>query len=149
LKSKIAYGVKVRVIIPPPERNVSMGKEESTMVAEKLELEGILVEFRANIHQKAVLIDDDIAWFGSLNPLSFSGGTEESMLRIEQEKITGTFACSMAVNRKLAKEDPVLMVARELPDCFYCGGKIVFHRGKYGPWVKCRSCNEKKSLKGF
>jgi hypothetical protein len=149
LLGKISSGIKIRVILPPPSRNGSMSEADSQMVAEKLEVNGILVEFRARIHQKAVLIDNDIAWFGSLNPLSFSGATEESMLRIEQKDITGTFAANMAVNRNSAKEDPSLMITPELPDCSYCGKKVFFNRGKFGVFVECISCNKKQSLKGF
>ena len=149
LLSKISSGIKIRVVLPPPSRNGSMSESDSEMVAEKLEANGILVEFRAKIHQKAVLIDNDIAWFGSLNPLSFSGATEESMLRIEQKDITGTFAANMSVNRNSAKEDPSLMTTPELPDCSYCDGKVFFNRGKYGVFVECISCGKKQSLKGF
>jgi len=126
-----------------------MGEAEREMVSERLEAAGVLVEFRARIHQKAVLIDEDISWFGSLNPLSFSGGTEESMLRVEQKNITGTFAANMAVNRKAAKEDPALMVTQEVPNCSDCGYKTVFHRGRYGPWIKCRSCEKTENLRRF
>ena len=149
LLGKISSGIKIRIILPPPSRNGSMSEVDSQMVTEKLEVNGILVEFRAKIHQKAVLIDNDIAWFGSLNPLSFSGATEESMLRIEQKDITGTFAANMAVNRNSAKEDPALMITPELPACSYCGKKVFFNRGKFGVFVECISCNKKQSLKGF
>jgi hypothetical protein len=149
LIGKIGSGVKVRVIIPPPNRNGSMSQSDSEMIAEKLESYGILVEFRSKIHQKAVLIDTDTAWFGSLNPLSFSGKTEETMLRIKQTNITGTFAANMAVNRNSAKEDPSLIVEAELPDCSYCGAKVSFNRGKFGAYVTCISCDKKQSLKGF
>ena len=149
LLGKISSGIKIRVVLPPPSRNGSMSESDSEMVAEKLEANGILVEFRAKIHQKAVLIDNDIAWFGSLNPLSFSGATEESMLRIEQKDITGTFAANMSVNRNSAKEDSSLMTTPELPDCSYCGKKVFFNRGKFGVFVECISCKKKQSLKGF
>lgn len=149
LIGKITSGVKIRVIIPPPNGNGSISQADSEMIAEKLSSHGILVEFRSKIHQKAVLIDSDIAWFGSLNPLSFSGKTEESMLRIKQKNITGTFASNMAINRNFAKEDPALMVEPELPDCSYCGGKVTFKRGRYGPYVICLSCSKTQNLKGF
>lgn len=149
LADKVNAGVKIRAVLPPPDGNGSMGEAESEMVSERLEAVGVLVEFRARIHQKAVLIDEDISWFGSLNPLSFSGGTEESMLRVEQKNITGTFAANMAVNRKAAKEDPALMVTQEVPNCSDCGHKTVFHRGRYGPWIKCRSCGKTENLRRF
>lgn len=149
LAEKIKSGVKIRAVIPPPYKNGSMGEVESNMVAEKLESEGILVEFRARIHQKAVLIDEDVSWFGSLNPLSFSGGTEESMLRVEQKNTTGIFAANMAVNRNFAKDDSSLMVCQEIPNCSYCKGKTVFYRGRNGPYVKCLSCTKTANLKSF
>lgn len=149
LERKISKGVKVRVIVPPPNRNGSMSETDSRLVYERMVSCGILVEFRARIHQKAVLIDDDIAWFGSLNPLSFSGSTEESMLRNQQKGITGTFAANLAVNRQAAKEDSSIIADAEIPDCKICGGKTIFNRGRYGPWVICMDCENKETLKNF
>lgn len=149
LSKKIREGLKVRVIVPPPSRNGSLSEADSNLVFEKLESIGILVEFRARIHQKAVLIDDDIVWFGSLNPLSFSGATEESMLRDERPGITGTFAANMAVNRGFAKEDPSLIAEKEIPDCSTCQGKTVFNRGQYGPWLLCLKCGAKETPRNF
>ena len=149
LQDKVQKGLKVRVIIPPPNRNGSMSETDSKLVYEKMASCGILVEFRAKIHQKVVLIDNDIAWFGSLNPLSFSGGTEESMLRNQQTNITGTFAANLAVNRQAAKDDPSIIADAEIPDCKNCGGKTIFNRGRYGAWVVCMDCENKETLKNF
>ena len=41
---------------------------------------GVIVDLRYEIHEKTIFIDEDIFWYGSLNPLS-QGQTEESMLR--------------------------------------------------------------------
>ena len=148
LRQKIAKGVKIRAIIPPPNRN-AISEDDSTLVYESLEALGVVVEFRARIHQKAVLIDDDVAWFGSLNPLSFSGGTEESMLRTEQKGITGTFAANMAINRNSAKDDPALIAEQEIPNCNSCGGKNIFNRGRHGVWFSCMKCDSKENPKNF
>ncbi len=67
LKFKINDNIKVKIIVPPPELNGSMDVSDSEQVIEKLEAIGVLIEFRAKIHQKAVLIDDNIVWFGSLS----------------------------------------------------------------------------------
>ena len=40
-----------------------------------------MVDMRASIHEKAVLIDDEVLRT-ALNPLSYAGQTSESMLRI-------------------------------------------------------------------
>lgn len=149
LNKLVARGVKIRAILPPPDNNGSMDEADSEMVSEKLIQDGVLVDFRSRIHQKAVLIDENVAWFGSLNPMSFSGSTEESMLRVEQKGITGTFAANLAVNRNSAKDNPALMIEQEVPDCSYCGNKTVFHRGRYGPWVRCVKCKKTENLKNF
>lgn len=149
LLGKLAEGIKIKIVIPPPSRNGSISYEDSEMIAEKIESFGILVEFRAKIHQKVVLVDEDVAWFGSLNPLSFSGRTEEAMLRINQDGVTSTFSANMAVNRNFVKEDASFIVKPELPVCEFCGGKVFFNRGKFGSYAECLVCQKRKSLKGF
>ena len=65
-------------------------------------------------HQKAVLIDKNILWFGSLNPLSFSGKTNETMMRILGEDINLTFANSVSVSRSGGKENPKILSIKEI-----------------------------------
>jgi hypothetical protein len=38
-------------------------------------------ETRCDIHEKVVIVDDEITWFGSLNPLSHTNRTDEMMAR--------------------------------------------------------------------
>jgi phosphatidylserine/phosphatidylglycerophosphate/cardiolipin synthase-like enzyme len=144
---KIKSGVKVKIIVPPPERNGSMSESDSEQVIQKLENHGVLVEFRAKIHQKAILIDSDTVWFGSLNPLSFSGNTEESMLRVEKPNITGVFSANMAINRESAKGDSTKIASPELPPCSYCkSNQVVFKRGRWGAYIDCRKCKKTGKL---
>ena len=38
--------------------------------------------------EKTIFIDEDIFWYGSLNPLSHTGQTEESMLRAPSKQLS-------------------------------------------------------------
>lgn len=64
-------------------------------------LEGIgcAVDCRANIHQKVVLVDNEIVWHGSLNALSHSHRTEESMTCIVNTGLAEALGVSLAKRR--------------------------------------------------
>jgi hypothetical protein len=51
-------------------------------LAERLEQLGAKVLFRSGTHEKAVIVDETISYYGSLNPLS-SLNTKETMLRLK------------------------------------------------------------------
>jgi len=83
LKKPLQAGVSIGVIIRP----VESGKD-----AERLK-EGIeylqtsvTVIKRPNIHQKFVLIDSHLIWYGSINLLSY-GSAEESIMRLESREL--------------------------------------------------------------
>jgi hypothetical protein len=147
LKPKIKNNVKVKVIVPPPEENGSMDVSDSQQVIEKLEALGIVVEFRAKIHQKAVLIDENIVWFGSLNPLSYRS-TLETMIRFDHEGLSAVFAETMATNKKSMKKGMSFIAEPENPVCKdeACQSKTIFIRGRYGPYYKCSKCSNTHNL---
>ncbi len=147
LKKHLENDVKVKVVIPPPQNNGSMSAVDSFALIEKLMSRGVVVDLRGRLHQKAVLIDDDIAWFGSLNPLSFAGSTEESMIRINQSGVTGVFAANLSVKRGGNQEDSSMMVEPEVPNCGFCGAKAAFYKGRHGPYVKCIACEKTESIR--
>lgn len=146
-KDKLNSKVKIKIVIPPPQHNGSMSPVDSFALIEKLESEGVIVDLRGRLHQKAVLIDDDLAWFGSLNPLSFAGSTEESMIRINQKGVTGIFAANLSVKRGSGNEDSSRMIEAEVPDCSFCSAKTAFFKGRYGPYLKCIACEKTENLK--
>ena len=147
LKEKIKNKVKVKIIVPPPERNGSMDISDSKQVLEKLESLGVIVEFRANIHQKAVLIDENVVWFGSLNPLSYKS-TLETMIRFDHPGLSAVFAESMATHKKSLKRDASSIAEPENPICKEedCQSKTIFIRGSKGPYYKCASCSKTQNL---
>ena len=147
LKTKIKSKVKVKIIVPPPERNGSMDISDSKQVLEKLEAMGVVIEFRANIHQKVVLIDENIVWFGSLNPLSYRS-TLETMIRFDHPGLSTVFAESMATNKKSRKKSVSFIAESENPLCRKenCQSKTIFIRGKKVPYYKCSECSDTQNL---
>ena len=87
LKKSISAGIKVKFVVPTNQTNGSFGLKDpdaSAALVASIRSMGIIVEQRKSLHQKAVLIDEDLAWVGSLNPLSFAERTLESMLLVRQ-----------------------------------------------------------------
>jgi phosphatidylserine/phosphatidylglycerophosphate/cardiolipin synthase-like enzyme len=62
---------------------------------EYIKTSGIHLVFKPNIHQKFAIIDQKIVWYGSINLLSY-GSAEESMMRIESNKIAYELMGSLA-----------------------------------------------------
>src|SRR5262249_17243571 len=63
-RGAVARGVRVRCITRPPKTGDLHPKAEVRKALTSLELWGVPVDLRHAIHQKAVLIDDNIAYFG-------------------------------------------------------------------------------------
>lgn len=81
LTSKVAEGVKVVIVIPPPHQNGSIPQESYRKACSALTSIGVKVVERRDIHTKLVCLDEEIVWHGSLNPLSYTGNRREIMTR--------------------------------------------------------------------
>ena len=82
LSPVILNGVCVTVVTRPPEDFKEQEKDAINQNAEFLADCGIQVKFKPDFHQKFTVIDQKIAWYGSVNFLSF-GNHEESVMRFE------------------------------------------------------------------
>ncbi len=87
LEPALAKKVKVTVVTRPSEdfqnKDLTAWKE----AIEFIKTSGIHLVYKPNIHQKFGIIDQKIVWYGSINLLSY-GSAEESMMRIESNKIS-------------------------------------------------------------
>ncbi|HEY5510133.1 MAG TPA: phospholipase D-like domain-containing protein [Prolixibacteraceae bacterium] len=85
---KIAYANNVKVIIVTRPAEEYKEKDLNTWqeAIDELKSSGVTVILKSNIHQKFVLIDQKIIWYGSINLLSF-GSAKESMMRIVSQGI--------------------------------------------------------------
>lgn len=81
-------GVSVMVITRPPENFKESERETVIQNAEYLNQYGIRIKFKSDFHQKFVIADQNVVWYGSVNFLSF-GTHEESVMRFENCDIAG------------------------------------------------------------
>jgi phosphatidylserine/phosphatidylglycerophosphate/cardiolipin synthase-like enzyme len=90
----LTRGVKVKVYT----RALSSYKRDDIALVreciEQLSTAGCEIIERENIHQKFVLLDKKIVWYGSVNLLSY-GSAEESVMRLEDPEIANELEVTM------------------------------------------------------
>ena len=146
-RQKITEDVKIRCVTRPPDRNGSMKPELGKQALDSLEAIGCIVDTRASIHQKAAIIDDTVSWFGSLNPLSHTSSTEETMARIDNKGFALQLSQNLSI--KFVKEVEGASVIKENPECESCGfQRTAFNFGAYGrpDYWRCESCGHITSV---
>ena len=137
-RQKIARGVRVRCVTRPPNRNGSIPEEQGRTALAALEALGVAIDLRNDIHEKVVLIDNKIAWFGSLNPLSHTPRTSELMARVDNAGVASHIATILSVRKRSAEElERGVYAESENPRCEKCNGWSVLIRGRYGPFFGC------------
>lgn len=75
-------GIDIRVYTRPRNQQTGEMANQADIVIDQLRSIGVMVIERRSMHQKVAIIDDTIAWEGSLNILSHKD-TEEHMRRFE------------------------------------------------------------------
>ena len=83
LKNPLQAGVSITVVARPPE-----SYKEPERIKECIEYlqPFVTVIQKPNIHQKYVIIDNRLVWYGSINLLSY-GSSEESIMRLESREL--------------------------------------------------------------
>ena len=148
LQQSISSGIKVKFVLPTNQTNGSFGQNDpdaSRALVTSIRARGIIVEQRKSLHQKAVLIDDDLAWVGSLNPLSFAERTLESMLLVRQPGIALQVANALSLPESPKRSSMQDWIESGPPQCPTCGAPTVMVKGKYGVFYRCElsSCTGK------
>lgn len=149
-RRKLLEGVKIRCITRPPNRNGSIPEDLGMDALNGLETMGCVVDTRWDIHEKVVIIDDEIVWFGSLNPLSHTNQTDEMMARITGKpaalQLTSFMALANGVNPDKADG---LSVTAENPRCPDCRHRTTYRAGRFGPFWQCEAnCGWKQGVVG-
>ncbi|MBK8979638.1 MAG: AAA family ATPase [Planctomycetes bacterium] len=137
LRALVARRVTIRIMCRPPHQNGSMDERDSRATLDALEKMGVIVDCCKGSHQKLIVIDGRVTWFGSLNVLSFNAGTSEAMLRYEDVGLATMLLESVAFRPgSLKKEGPWN------PRCPECQARTFFAReAKFGPYWQCeRRC---------
>jgi phosphatidylserine/phosphatidylglycerophosphate/cardiolipin synthase-like enzyme len=151
LNGPLERGVKVKFVLPTNQTNGSFGQsdpDKSFDLVQSIRDRGITVEQRKKLHLKVVLIDDDSAWYGSLNPLSFAGLTLETMLLVNKPGIALEMANSLSLPGTMKRATMLDWVQSETPRCPKCGSSTVYSKSQYGYYFPCEdtNCNGKVSI---
>lgn len=116
---KINSGCMITVVTKSlPER--SKGEAGSyKKCEEELQKIGVRVIHKKGMHEKTIIIDDDIVWNGSLNALSFTGNTGEIMQRCKSRSNAQDFEKFFFVQHinEVASTD-------DEQTCPVCGGEL-------------------------
>jgi hypothetical protein len=144
LRAKIAEGVAVRCVARPPHNNGSIPYDDGRSALDSLEAIGCIVDTRKDTHEKIVVVDGEILWFGSLNPLSHTSQTGEVMARLVSRDLAQQMAAFVAIKPSRVTETYVnLAMVKENPACACCNGRTYFvPRARNGAFWRCeeQSC---------
>ena len=148
LRSKTSEGVEVRCVTRPPNQNGGIPPSQGQEAVGMLEAVGAVVDFRAKIHQKVCLIDNEIVWWGSLNALSHMGHADEIMTRVINAGFAQQVAAFMSKRPISAGRAQLTVAKRENPYCDVCKAHSVLKEGRFGPYFECeKRCGWKRSMK--
>ncbi|GHT14943.1 hypothetical protein FACS189426_22070 [Bacteroidia bacterium] len=91
LKEPLQKGISITIITRPPE-----SYKEQDRIKECIEyLKSVVtVVQKSNIHQKYIIIDNCLVWYGSINLLN-SGNSEEGIMRLESRELAAELEAMM------------------------------------------------------
>jgi superfamily II DNA or RNA helicase len=91
LKEPVQKGISITIVTRSPE-----SYKEQDKIKECIEyLQSVVTVIqKPNIHQKYIIIDNRLVWYGSINLLSF-GSSEESIIRLESRELVAELEVMM------------------------------------------------------
>ncbi len=141
LRAALQRGVQVRIVTKPGAEFGGAPEDEVNETIGNLRNLSIAVDLRGRMHEKVAIIDQRVAWHGSLNILSHRD-TSESMLRL-----VGETACRQLTDlislphqrrdQQWTPSDP------ENPPCATCQAPTVLRDGRFGLYFECSICGAK------
>ena len=143
LRKKINEGVKIRVVTKGPANQSSFKDSAAKGIKHLLKLK-VVVDLRKDIHQKMIFIDDEVLWFGSLNVLSYTGETDEQLIRFFSKSFVNFTAKQQLLKLSSFNEDKKssmvsLLSVRENNSCLKCGSitEVLFRQKDRVPFLRC------------
>jgi superfamily II DNA or RNA helicase len=86
-QSESKSGDSITAVIRNPDASSEKDRSGIQSCIEALHTANINVVLKPNIHQKFVVIDDRLVWYGSINLLRYGKMSEESIMRLESREI--------------------------------------------------------------
>ncbi len=126
----LAKGVKIFVYTRPKGQQTGEMVHQAEVVIEHLLAIGAKVIERKDMHQKVAIMDDRIAWEGSLNILSHRD-TGEQMRRLEGQATIS----DIVKNLELDGDDAVGNYSTKV--CPVCSRPLIYKTGKFGKFLGC------------
>jgi hypothetical protein len=126
LRGAVERGAELWVITKPLEER-SGDRSVYVEIEQGLRNWGARVVHKRGMHEKLVIVDKQILWQGSLNPLSFSS-TQEIMERRHSREIVADYV------RVLRLDDLLHAYRAEETKCPYCGNEVVAAEGPHEPF---------------
>jgi len=121
-----------------------MDADDTRQALDALEALGVVVDERWTIHEKVVLVDDEIVWFGSLNPLSHTSRTDEVMVRTVSRNMALQLVSFLSTNiGRMSEAAEGAGVEKENPTCPKGAARTCYVRGRHGPFFRCERCDWK------
>jgi ssDNA-binding Zn-finger/Zn-ribbon topoisomerase 1 len=139
LRTKILEGIAVRCVARPPHANGSIPYDDGRAALDALEAMGCIVDTRKDTHEKIVIVDGDILWFGSLNPLSHTSRTGEVMARLVSPNLAKQTAAFVAIKPSRPTEAYAnLAMVKENPPCARCNERTYYvAKARHGAFWRC------------
>ena len=120
LKDSANNGCKI-VVVTKSMEEISQGLRKQKQKCElELTKNGIHLIHKKGMHEKVIMIDDDVVWIGSLNVLSFGGFTKEVMCKIVSKEGAKEFAEIFSIQHILETTDNGDSIR-----CPICGKEVV------------------------
>jgi hypothetical protein len=126
LRATVERGAEVWVITKTLEER-SGDRGVYAEIEQGLRNWGVRLVHKRGMHEKLVLIDGQVLWQWSLNPLSFSS-TQEIMERRASREIVADYA------RVLRLDDLLAAYRANETRCPYCGGEVIAAEGPNEPF---------------
>jgi superfamily I DNA and/or RNA helicase len=108
-KAMVDRNVEIKIYTRPISQQVGEMANQSNIVLNQCRSIGVNVIEKRNMHQKVAIIDNDVAWEGSLNILSHRDTGEQMRRFIGQSTIE-----ELIKNLEILKEDAIGIQTREL-----------------------------------
>ena len=132
-------GIDIRIYTRPSNQQTGEMANQADIVIDQLRSIGAMVIERRSMHQKVAIIDDTIAWEGSLNILSHKD-TEEHMRRFEGQSTVEEIIRNLELDEDMPSGN---QTGEPCPEPG-CGGYLIV-RSKYGrKFLGCSNYAKKK-----
>lgn len=127
LRAGAERGVRVYVVTQPLSERNRREQDLYASMESTLEKGGVRVIHKKGMHEKAVFVDDDILWTGSLNVLSHSR-TNDYMERRQSRRVVTEYEQILRLPELVEESDNGTLV------CPACGAEVIAAEGADDPY---------------